>query len=360
MPATSFRRGRRQASDHWPGFVDALSSLLLVIIFLLSMFVLAQFFLGQALSGRDQELARLNNTIVELERTLALEREESASLRLNLGQLSASLQMANMSREELEARVGELETMLADAQARAATNDQQRTQIAALQTDTATLQQALSEEQKLSKGAQDQVALLNQQLAALRQQLASLQAALDASDARDKDQQVVIADLGRRLNIALAQKVQELASYRSEFFGALRKAIGKQPGISIVGDRFVIQSEVLFASGAAALNPAGLTELDKIAAILVDVSKRIPGNIRWVLRVDGHTDPVPISTPEFPSNWELSTARATSVLRYLITRGIPPQRLAATGFGEFQPMAAGTGPDANRRNRRIEFKLTQR
>ncbi len=353
MALGSFQRSRRPSSDYWPGFVDALSSLLLVIIFLLSMFALAQFFLGQALSGRDAELARLNNTIAELERALSMEREEAADLRISLQQLSASLQIANMNREELEARASQLETMLADAQARAGDTEAQRAQILAMQ-------QSLTEQEAKARAATDEVTLLNQQLAALRQQLANLAAALDASEKRDKEQQAVIADLGKRLNIALAQKVQELASYRSEFFGELRKAIGNQPGIRIVGDRFVIQSEVLFASGAATLNPAGLQELDQMAATLVAIGEKIPANIPWVLRIDGHTDPVPINTTAFPSNWELSTARATSVVRYLVQQGVPPERLAATGFGEFQPIDAGTGPEANRRNRRIEFKLTQR
>ncbi|MFN3233025.1 MAG: peptidoglycan -binding protein [Alphaproteobacteria bacterium] len=353
MPAGSFQRSRRPTGDHWPGFVDALSSLLLVIIFLVSMFALAQFFLGQALSGRDEELARLNNTIAELQRTLAMEQEEAANMRISLQQLSASLQIANLDRDELQARTSQLEAMLADAEARAGDTEAQRAQIAAMQS-------ALTDEQSKSRAAQDQVALLNQQLAALRQQLANLEAALDASEQRDKEQQAVIADLGKRLNIALAQKVQELASYRSEFFGELRKAIGNQPGIRIVGDRFVIQSEVLFGSGSATLNPQGLQELDQMAATLVALGGKIPDNIPWVLRVDGHTDPVPINTPAFPSNWELSTARATSVVRYLMAQGVPPERLAATGFGEFQPIDEGTGPEANRRNRRIEFKLTQR
>lgn len=354
MAVRSLSRGRRAGGgEHWPGFVDALSSLLLVIIFLLSMFVLTQFFLGQALSGRDAELARLNDTIAQLEQTLAMERADAAELRLSLRQLSASLQSANMSREELEARVNELEGLLATAQADAATNDQQRAVIAGMQ-------QALAAEQQKTKAARDEVALLNQQLAALRQQLASLEAALQASEQRDREQQAVIADLGKRLNVALAQRVQELAAYRSEFFGRLRQALADVPGIRVVGDRFVIQSEVLFPSGSATLNPAGKQELTKLANTLLTIIDRIPEDVDWVLRVDGHTDPVPINTPQFPSNWELSTARATSVVRELIEAGIPPDRLVAAGFGEFQPIDPGTGPAANTRNRRIEFKLTQR
>jgi chemotaxis protein MotB len=171
---------------------------------------------------------------------------------------------------------------------------------------------------------------------------------------------VQIADLGRRLNVALANKVQELASYRSEFFGRLREILGNRPDIRIVGDRFVFQSEVLFTPGSADLGPEAKSELDLLAGALRDVAAKIPPEIPWVLRVDGHTDKRPISTPQFPSNWELSTARAIAVTKYLISQGIPPSRLAAAGFGEFQPIDTAEGEDAFRKNRRIEFKLTER
>jgi chemotaxis protein MotB len=353
MPAFNRQRGRRGTADHWPGFVDALSSLLLVIIFLLSMFVLAQVFLSQTLSGQDEELDRLNDTIAQLQRTLAMEREDASNMRLNLAQLSASLQSANLTREELETRIIALEGGLQTAQSNIENSNKQAAQIVGLNT-------TLSDRQQKLTAAQDRLLLLNQQLAALRQQLAELEAALVASELRDKQQEAVISDLGRRLNVALAQRVQELAGYRSEFFGKLREAIGNHPGIHIEGDRFVMQSEVLFGSASAELNPQGAIELDKLAQTLGTVITRIPAEVDWVLRVDGHTDPVPISTAQFPSNWELSTARATAVVRYLVSRGIAPNRLAAAGFGEFAPIVNGTGDAANRRNRRIEFKLTQR
>ncbi len=353
MPAFNRQRNRRSTADHWPGFVDALSSLLLVIIFLLSMFVLAQVFLSQTLSGQDEEMDRLNDTIVQLQRTLAMEREDASNMRLNLAQLSASLQSANLTREELEARITQLEGGLQTALGDVENSTQQAAQITSLTN-------SLSDRQQKLTAAQDRLELLNQQIAALRQQLARLEAALVASEARDEEQQAVISDLGKRLNVALAQRVHELAGYRSEFFGKLREAIGTHPGIQIVGDRFVMQSEVLFGSASAQLNPAGAIELDKLAQTLSTVIQRIPAEVDWVLRVDGHTDPVPIATTLFPSNWELSTARATAVVRYLVSQGIPPNRLAATGFGEFAPIIDEVNAEANRRNRRIEFKLTQR
>ena len=196
---------------------------------------------------------------------------------------------------------------------------------------------------------------------ALRRQLGALEDALDASEKKDKDSQPRIADLGQRLNVALAQRVQELSRYRSDFFGKLREILGNRPDIRVVGDRFVFQSEVFFDSGQAALRPEGRAELDKLAGALLDLEKQIPSEITWVLRVDGHTDVRPISaTSPFKSNWDLSAARAISVVQYLISKGVSPQRLVAAGFGEFQPIDHGTSDEAFSRNRRIELKLTER
>ena len=219
---------------------------------------------------------------------------------------------------------------------------------------------ALAEQRALSEEAQVQVTLLNRQLAALREQLAQVAEALEISEAKNQEQEVQIADLGKRLNVALASKVQELARYRSEFFGRLREALGNRQDIRIVGDRFVFQSEILFGSGSATIGGEGRQQLAQLATTLREISETIPPELDWVLRVDGHTDRQPISTAAFPSNWELSTARAVSVVKFLVNQGIPPGRLAATGFGEFQPLDPGGDEIAYRRNRRIEFKLTQR
>ncbi len=205
-----------------------------------------------------------------------------------------------------------------------------------------------------------QVEVLNQQIAALRRQLSALQDALDVASQKDKDAQVQIADLGQRLNVALAQRVQELSRYRSDFFGRLRTILGDRPDIRVVGDRFVFQSEVFFDTGQAVLKPEGRTELDGLASALLDLDRKIPAEIAWVLRVDGHTDIRPISGGQFKSNWDLSAARAISVVQYLISKGVSPQRLVAAGFGEFQPIDTDHTEEAYSRNRRIELKLTER
>ena len=484
------RRGAQQGGDTWAGFVDALSTLLMVLIFALVVFMLAQFFLNIALSGRDEALARLEDRVAQLADMLALEKSGNADMRLELAQLSAELQSANAARDEVEqalailsaerdglvdrlaaaqARFDDASAGLDDAQARIGllqadldralqevsvgrdTIEMKLAEIASLQRDLDALKKArddmeaevasmvllleetrtreteatealaasreriealladltaardrsmelearISDEEERTALAQReieerdirltelaqavtmteeerdealrisderlaQIVLLNQQLAALRAQIAALNQALDASEAEAEANQVQIEELGARLNAALAGKVQELARYRSEFFEQLMHVLEGRSDIRVVGDRFVLPSELLFDSGSAEISAAGKIELGKIAALMIDLTREIPPEVDWILRVDGHTDSVPINTAQFPSNWELSTARATAVVRFLIGQGVPANRLAATGFGEFQPIESGNGPEELRRNRRIEFKLTEK
>jgi chemotaxis protein MotB len=336
------RRQRRSSIDIWPGFVDALSQLVMVIVFVLLVFTAGQFYLSDALSGRDQALQRLSQQVNELSDLLALERKANADLRLNVAQLTSQLTAVNAERDKLTNRVAELSDKADQAGGKAA--DAQ--------------QQIAERDAKLAQ-AQSTIDQLNQNILALRQQLAQIAAALDASEAKNKDQQVQIADLGKRLNAALATKVEELAKFRSEFFGTLRQVLGDRPDIRIVGDRFVFQSEVLFPIASADLTDDAKQRLQLVANALKEISAKIPSNIDWVLQVDGFTDKRPINTPQFPSNWELSTARAISVVRFFIDQGIPPSRLSAAGFGEFQPLDPGNTEAAFSRNRRIELKLTE-
>ena len=340
--AKNSRRDRRV--DYWPGFVDALSTLLLSIMFLLTVFVLAQFILSREISGKDEVLNRLNSQINELTQLLALEQSGKQDLEDTLANLQSSLASSESERSRLQ--------QLLDSGTGTADLAQQR---------IGTLSGELDAEKQISARALSQVDLLNQQIAALRSQIAAIEQALQASEARDQTSQAKIADLGRRLNVALAQRVQELNRYRSDFFGRLREILSDRENIRIVGDRFVFQSEVLFPSGGNELNPAGQVEMDKLATALLDLAKEIPPEINWVLRVDGHTDNVPLSgSGRYADNWELSSARATSVVKFLISKGVPANRLVAAGFGEFQPIAEGDSPEARATNRRIELKLTER
>lgn len=339
------RHRRSQGNvDYWPGFVDALSTLLLAIMFLLSVFVLVQFFLSQEISGKDTALVRLNDQINELTQLLALERSANQDGEDSLASLAAQLQSAQGERSRLQ------ELLAAGAGIGAAAEAQ-----------LGEANQALDEEKRLSQRAQNQVSLLNQQIAALRSQITALEDALDVSSKRGRDANAKIADLGKRLNIALAQRVQELNRYRSDFFGRLREILSDRENIRIVGDRFVFQSEVLFPSGSNVINSAGTEEMAKLANALLDLAREIPPEINWVLRVDGHTDNIPLSgNGKYSDNWELSSGRATSVVKFLIDEGVPPNRLVAAGFGEFQPLDEADTQEARNRNRRIELKLTER
>jgi chemotaxis protein MotB len=338
MALSRFRRD--SGMNYWPGFVDALSTLVLSVIFLLTVFMVAQFFLTQEVAGKDTALARLNAQIARLSQLLSLEQTGKTSLQDEVAKLRASLNAAETERDRL----------------RAATN-----QAPAAGSGADKLNSQLDLEKEATARAMAQIENLNQQIGALRRQIAALEDALGASEKKESAAQLRIADLGQRLNVALAQRVQELSRYRSDFFGTLREILGDRPDIRIVGDRFVFQSELFFDSGAATLRPEGRAELDKLAGALLGLEKQIPSDINWVLRVDGHTDVRQLSpTSPFKSNWDLSAARAISVVQYLISKGVSPARLAAAGFGEFQPIDAGTTEQALAHNRRIELKLTER
>lgn len=369
---------RRRTIDIWPGFVDALASLLLVLVFVLLVFALGQFFLTDALTGREQALSRLNAQVAELASMLAMEEETARELEARVDALTATLARTRderdrfattleQTREELAtasdelaartSRIAELErdiTLLGELKA------ELEAEVAAMAGKVEEARAEAATQAELSAEAQAQVTLLNRQLGALRSQLTEIAAALEAAEATIAARDVQIAELGRRLNLALASRVQELAEYRSEFFGRLKQVLGDSPDLRVEGDRFVFQSELLFATGSADLGPDGRAQVRRLANTLKEVAARIPDDLDWVLRVDGHTDRRPISTARFPSNWELSTARALAIVKYLVELGIPPERLAATGFGSFQPIDDRRNELAYARNRRIELKLTAR
>ena len=420
--------------DAWPGYVDALSTLLMVIIFVLLVFVLAQAFLTVTLSGRSHELDKANEQLSALADALSLERGKTSELQVSVSQLGKELsarsaerdrlsaqladanqaiqaatsanaqlqsqltnasgqataaqaqladaqnQLAEMKRQiaeldksvavgketlqaklsdlakladqsrALEALRDELEKQAQDAAARAMTEQQRREAV----------QAQLSDEKKLGDSARAQIALLNQQIDQLKTQLSSIATSLELKQQQTREKDALIANLGQKLNVALAAKVEELQQYRSEFFGKLRNLLSNRSGITIVGDRFVFQSEVLFPVGSAELTQAGVAQMTTLAVTIKDIASEIPNDLHWVLRVDGHTDPQPVKGGQFASNWELSAQRAITVVKLLIADGVPPDHLAATAFGEYQPFGPGDTPDAYSKDRRIELRLTDR
>jgi len=355
---------RRRTLDIWPGFVDALSSLILVMVFVLLIFSVGQFVLSQTLSGKNKALADLTSQIAELAKTLSLAQDTNKKLDAQTKELSASLGQATNERDALKTQLTNVQTEAAKLNADIAAMTELKKQ---LEMEVAKLIGQLDQSKKDLVSANEanaqsiaQTELLNRQLAALREQLQQVSAALDLANASIKDKDVKLADLGKQLNLALANKVNQLERYRSEFFGKLRETLGERTDIRIVGDRFVIPTDILFESGSADLSAAAQAQLDRLAQTMKEVTAEIPSNIDWVLRIDGHTDKRPIHTERFPSNWELSTARAVAMVKYLVVQGVPAQRLAANGFGEFQPLDGTNTPEAYARNRRIEIQLTNR
>ena len=365
--------GRRQRSqiNAWPGYVDALSALLMLVIFMLMIYMVSQLYLSQTLSDRDTELANLNSRLNEISRLLMLEEQRSEQLVAELTSLKSAYQQS-LSREEamqqaLDSLLGELSDSEEAQQiisARAAELEsqieQERRAFAQLQTLAGEQENALLEEQELTASQQDFILKLTQRIDALQDQLRQISAALQLQETLVAERDVEIAGLGQRLNVLLAERVNELERYQSEFFRRLRDLLEDNENIRIVDDRFLLPSELFFASGVAELGAEGRMELRKLADLLLEIADTIPEDVDWVLQIEGHTDRVPINTASFPSNWELSTARAVSVVRYLASQGVPERHLAAAGFGEFSPIDSGNSAEAFQRNRRIEIKLTNR
>jgi chemotaxis protein MotB len=421
MPAGRGRRSRGQGTlDAWPGYVDALSTLLMVIIFVLLVFALAQGFLSFSLSTRDQALARLNQQVAELADMLALERGQGAEIQQRSGRTTDELRLALNARDRLQeevrelrgaldrargerdaargaqastaariadldlaergtgARIAELEARALELGARAEAAGIEAARQAARAMDGSrqataerTVRQqaearAAEADQRLQaltadgRAAAERLVFFERQIAELRAQMARLAAALEVSDAAVKERNVEIVALGNRLNIALAQKVEELQRYRSDFFGRLRDLLGERADIRVVGDRFVLPSEVLFPPGSAELSERGTQQVRQLARVIQEIGAQIPADVPWVLRIDGHADRTPIRNSRYASNWALSGARALAVAQRLIADGVPPSRLAATALGDNQPIDPGETPEALARNRRIELRLTDR
>lgn len=427
-------RRNRSSVNVWPGYVDVLATLLLLFVFVLSLFMVAQYYLTDTLAGREAALARLEDRIAELGEELAMERrareeleadlevsiaerealrEELSSVQSRASSLEQDLREAEAQteedeelieqqtatiaslqqdvaalrelRDELEAEVGELaaareeaeeevgaardrskalEAELAEAEERTrlAQRELQEREIRVqdLQRLVEEQQRALAQEEQLTETQQSRIDRLNRQVQALREQLERVSAALELSEETVAQQEEQIEDLGRRLNLALIERVRELSRYRSDFFGRLREVLGDREDIRIEGDRFLFQSELFFDTASAEIGEEGREQLDNVAETILELRDNIPEGIPWLLQVEGHTDQRPINTEEFPSNWELSSARAQAIVDYLIEQGVPPNRLAAAGFGQYHPVVEADSPEDMRRNRRIELRLTQR
>ena len=365
----------------WPGFVDALASLLMVFVFVLMVFVLIQANLAYRLSGQDASLSALRQELAQLGELLSLEREAGSVLSADLARTSAQLAIAEEQNNSLTAQLEQLTRQLAsesadkrrlqtdlDAEKAALADLQARSlartkafeeQLSQTSQRLAAQTQSLGQQTRRADTASAEVARLTTAMESLRSELSRLRALLAEREKQAEEDKIAIANLGKALNSALANKVQELRRFRSEFFGRLRDVLEGRSDVKIVGDRFVFQSEVLFAPGQASIGEEGQKQLAQIAAALTEIIREIPDDIPWILQIDGHTDDVPVSGV-YADNWDLSTERALSVVRFMIREGVPASRLSASGYGEFQPIATGNSVEDRQKNRRIELKLTQR
>ncbi|MGB0396607.1 MAG: peptidoglycan-binding protein [Candidatus Puniceispirillaceae bacterium] len=365
----------------WPGFVDALASLLMVFVFVLMVFVLIQANLAYRLSGQDASLSALRQELAQLGELLSLEREAGSVLSADLARTSAQLAIAEEQNNSLTAQLEQLTRQLAsesaDKRRLQADLDAEKAALADLQAHSlartkafeeqlsqtsqrlAAQTQSLGQQTRRADTASAEVARLTTAMESLRSELSRLRALLAEREKQAEEDKIAIANLGKALNSALANKVQELRRFRSEFFGRLRDVLEGRSDVKIVGDRFVFQSEVLFAPGQASIGEEGQKQLAQIAAALTEIIREIPDDIPWILQIDGHTDDVPVSGV-YADNWDLSTERALSVVRFMIREGVPASRLSASGYGEFQPIATGNSVEDRQKNRRIELKLTQR
>ncbi len=341
QPSSSSRRN----VNIWPGFVDALSALLLVIVFLLLIFTVGQFLLSITLTGKEKRITELDRVTAELSALLATEKATAADMQQRVGKLTEQL----LGKSE---NIADLQT---DVELLAELRQQLEKEVQSLSAELRTSHEALETEQELSARSVAQIQLINRQVKMLREHLSAISQVLGLEMNPDDEN---LEQFSRELNRSLLQMVQKLAYYRSNFFGRLRDVLGNNPNIQIVGDRFILQSELLFDTASATLGERGRRQVRSLARIITEVASEIPDDIDWVIRIDGHTDSRKINTPEFPSNWELSTARALAIVRYMIEQGVPAERLAATGFGEYHPLDASDSEEAYSRNRRIEIKLT--
>lgn len=348
---------RRRAFDIWPGFVDALTSLIMVMIFVLLIFAIGQFVLSDTLSGKNRTLDALNARVAELAKTLSLSEDQKRALDARAKELAASLGTASSERDAASSEAARLG---ADVAALAELKRQLEAEVANMAAQLDSSKEDLVKQTELTSAESAKVELLNRQLAALNEQLGRIQAALDIANKDITAKDAKIADLGKELNVALANRVGELERYRSEFFGKLRQALGARSDVRVVGDRFVLPTDILFDSGSAELGTDAQERLATLAETVKEVAAEIPSSLDWVLRIDGHTDKRPIHTAQFPSNWELSSARAVAIVKYLVVQGIPANRLSANGFGSFQPLDGADTADAYAKNRRIEIQLTNR
>ena len=340
----------------WPGFVDAISTLLLVFVFLLVVLMISENFLTQSLTGKNTALDNLRTKLKSLELDIKHSSEKNKDLSNSLIQLNEELEKLKIKKLDVEKNLNKENIK----------NKSLTLNITELENKIITLVDQLGleklktvKQRTINSDLNLTIEDLNENIILLNNELLQVQETLKQSNENIEEKNLEISDLGNKLNRALKDRVGELEEYKSEFFGELKKVIGGEKEINIVGDRFVLQSEVIFQSGSAKIESQGIKKLEEITKILISITNKIPKNINWLIQVEGHTDNVPISTKEFPSNWELSTARAIAVAKIMMKNGLSSNKINVAGYGEYKPLLENNNSTNREKNRRIELKLTQ-
>ncbi len=350
------RRKNINQVNIWPGFVDAITTLLLVFVFLLAIFMISQTFLTQSISGKDAALQSLKTQLQKLDADLEKNLGKNKKLSELIATLNQQIEILNLEQKNLQTELLDKENLNKKYQLNTKNLEKK---IAALFEELGIEKLNLKSEKQISKKLNLEMSELNYTIQQLNNKLSEIDQALSLSlvDVETKDTE--IENLKVKLDLALKEKIGELSEYRSEFFGRLKEILKNQKEINIVGDRFVLQSEILFKSGSAEIGEKGKAKLSEISNLLKSITKKIPSKINWIIQVEGHTDNVPISNNEYPSNWELSVARAIAVARIMIQNDIEPKRINVAGYGEFRPLVKNEDETSRNKNRRIELKLTQ-
>ena len=341
----------------WPGFVDVLGTLLIVTIFTVLISTVTQIYFNDQLEIKRGEISSLDNQITNLANQLSLLNTEKKKIDKSFATLTIEYKDLNKKKNKLDEE-------LSKSQYNLKIKDKELEQIINERSSLLGKIQKQNEDLKDLSEVKEKNSLeifeLNRNVEKLNNRLEELSKLLISAEEEDRKKKIKIENLGKKLNQALAGKLQELSEYQSIFFKKIKEALGDRKDIKVEGDRFIFPSEIFFESGSDIIQTEGIKKLSDIAKSLNEISEKIPSKIDWVLRIDGHTDKIPINNEKFNSNWHLSSSRAINIVKLLIENGISPNRLVAAGFGEHSPLISQENEEAYKKNRRIEIKLTRR
>ena len=343
--------------NYWPGFVDVLGTLLIVTIFTVLISTITQIYFNDQLEVKRGEISNLDEEIKNLIEQLGGVTESKEAIEKKFLKLESQFENLKSEKNSLKESLSKTQYILKMKNKELGDLVKERSNLLEnIQKGNEKLETLSFENKKYEVDIFE----MKRNIEKLNNRLSELSSLLIAAEEKDKANKIKVENLGKKLNQALAGKLQEISKYQSEFFKKIREVLGDREDIIISGDRFIFPSEIFFESGSDYIQETGRQKLFNIAISLREISEKIPSKIDWILRIDGHTDKVPINNENFKSNWHLSSSRAINIVKFFIEQGIPPNRLVAAGFGEYSPLLLDQSEKAYEKNRRIEIKLTTR